>query len=242
MSNTEQLAPRISGGNGYAWYFDDTIGELVPCYGRGTPLDKYRNFGQQPNQRFLINRTLPVGTLFWTTGAGTAVTAASETSLLANAGFAGPSYPGATAGTIPAGTLNQVGKVLWFRAQGTITDTASPATVSDLITFKLGSVIVCGTAAAGTALATMVGSPFPWFFDGMLTVLTTGATGTILGQGRFTYWTTNNKTRVSWAAYQSAASTVDLTAAQAVSLMNTWSATDDSETITCQKLTVGLYS
>jgi hypothetical protein len=233
MANTEQLGPEVGSQGASAWYFDDTIGELVPSIGRN-PADLLRNFGTG-TARFLVNRLVPHGTFMWLSAAGTAVVAATETTLLAGSSIKkGPLYSGLTIGTVPAGYLNQVGKTGFILAQGTIASTGS--TPTNNIKFKLGTNVILATGAIATASVT---GTLPWFFSGefMTTVAGGAGVGNILGQCKFSYFT-GAAVGVEWGGLNSAV-TIDLTAAYAIDLTSTWSSATGSPTMTCQQCIVG---
>jgi hypothetical protein len=234
MALTGQEAPNISSQGGSAWAFDDAIGELVPLAG-AAPADLIRSIGQGSGllpYRFLVNRLLPGGLFAWTSAVGTAVVAASETTLLTGATFLGPKYTGVTAGTFPAGFLNIVGRKISFFAFGTMASTGS--TPTNNIKFKLGTNIVIATGAQTTVSVT---GTLPWGFRGEATVITSGSSGTILGQGEFYYYSTA-PVRVTWSAYNSGAVTLDLTSALAIDLTSTWSSVTGAPTMLCQGLSV----
>ncbi|MFI5461065.1 MAG: hypothetical protein ACHRXM_37130 [Isosphaerales bacterium] len=232
MALTGQEAGQVASQGASAWGFDDAIGELVPLQGT-SPSDLTRSIGQ-PASRFLVNRMVPASTFGWTSAAGTAVTAATETSLLAAAGWKGAAYSGLTAGTFPALFLNRIGKIINFNAWGIVSATAS--TPTNNFKFKLGSNIVVQTGTQTTASVT---GTLPWFYSGWAMVTATGSSGTLLGQGLFTYFTTA-PIIVGWAAYQSGAVTADLTTTLAIDLTSTWSAITGSPSITCQGIVVGV--
>ena len=177
---------------------------------------------------------MPNGTFLWLSAAGTPCVAATETSLMLGATKKGALYTGLTIGTIPAGWLNDVGRTVFFKATGVVASTGN--TPTNNIKFKLGTNVIVSTGAIATASIT---GPLPFFFEGefQCTVAGGAGVGNLLGQGRFTYFTTA-PAAVEWAAYQTAV-TIDLTPAYAIDLTSTWSATTGNPTMTLQQLVVG---
>src|SRR5512144_2304049 len=228
MAESTQGAPYID-GQGNAWYFDSAIGELVPAAGHAA-LDNARSIGTA-SARFLVNRTIPHGTLIYTSAAAAAYgNATAETTIVGTK--KAPGYVGApTAGTLPAAYLNVVGRTTAFRTIGIIANTGTPNLT---LTFKLGTTAIITTGVQATATIT---GTLPFEFSGTFFTVTTGATGTLLGHGAFRYYTTA-PVAVTWSAYTAAAVTVDLTGTLAVDVTATWGTQSSSNTMTGQSTVV----
>ena len=209
MADFGQLAPFIGGL--LRWKTDDTTFDEYPL------ADNAQSIGTQTN-RALVNKYQPEGLVFSTTAAAADVTnTVTETTIVGTK--VGPAYPSApTAGSIPAGALNVVGKSLKFRSIGTI---ASAGTVNLTIKAYAGANALLNSGANNIVAIT---GTLPYIFEGWLTTLTTGASGTVIGQGRFTYYSTAPVV-VQWGVYNSAVVTFDLTAAYALDIKVTWGAT-----------------
>jgi hypothetical protein len=83
--------------------------------------------------------------------------------------------------TYAAGALNTVGRTVRFKQWGVLSDLAlTPGNIT--ISFKLGSVVIVssGAVALTAGLTTAI-----WELDILLTVRSTGASGTVYGTGKF---------------------------------------------------------
>lgn len=119
-----------------------------------------------------------------------------------------------------------VGRTIRCRLSGFISDTGTP-TLN--IKVKLGSVTLAQTTAIALA-GTVTNNVWELVFD--LAVRTVGATGTMIGQGRFWYDNTT-QTGAHWGLPMTAAATIDTTVANSLDVTATWGAADVANTITC---------
>lgn len=180
--------------------------------------DNDHSLGSQ-TKRFLVNEYRPVLSIANWVGGNALASSTAETSLLAGATGKGVG----TVGTIAAGNLNRIGAELRYTAWGVMGNTGTP----DLtIKFKLGSDI---TLTLTGTMATITTSKV-WRLDVVLTVLTTGATGTCRAQATLFYGTTAIA-GVTWNGTDGGAITADFTVAKAIALTGTWSASSSSNTI-----------
>lgn len=154
------------------------------------------------------------------TAATTVVNTAVETTVIA-AGTATPR-------TIPANSL-VVGKTIKFTASGSITTVAAPGTLGTK--FKFGSTILNSTGNF-TLVASMTGSK-TWRYEGEVTCVTTGATGTVATQGVLTISnsTGTGATQVNMA--NAVPVTVNTTIDNIPDLTVTFSVADPAEGIIC---------
>ena len=158
------------------------------------------------SKRVLVGGTggTPPGVLFTAFSGTEQNTFTTRVSLLTGATIKGPG----TAGTVPAGALNQIGRFIKWDIWGYIGNTGTPNFTFDV---ALGSTVVWTTASFASVAITGSGT---WRAQGQLVTVTTGATGTVIGQGSFTYHqTVLLATGISTSI--TAAETVDLTAAKA---------------------------
>lgn len=157
-------------------------------------------------KRLLVNGSggAPAGVLFTAFNGTEKHSFTARASLMTGATLTGPG----TAGTVPAAALNQIGRYIEWDLWGYIGNTATPNFTIDI---ALGSTVVWTTASFASVAITGSGT---WHAFGQLVTVTTGATGTVIGQGSFNYHqTVLLSTGISTAL--TAAVTVDLTAAQA---------------------------
>ena len=113
--------------------------------------------------------------------------------------------------SIPADTL-RAGMVLRIRAQGIATATNSTDTLT--IKVKLGSTVVCATAAVDVANNDV------WVLDTEVTIRTEGASGTLVAAGLAVLGVEGTATA---RADMLASTAVDTTAAITVAVTATWS-------------------
>jgi hypothetical protein len=204
---------------------DDTIGSIVPGPAEGSMSDGMVSLGGATQAgtsgRLLVNRGFPVGVDAVQPAAGTAYNTSIaatnvEGALLGPAAFpASDAQPG---GTLYPGRLNLAGRTLRVRAYGSIANTLTPNLT---IAILLGSTVVATTGVQATA--TITGTTL-WKLDAEITCRTTGATGTLMSSGLFTYFTTAI-TALHWQLTNPTpftAVTADLTVAQALHLQATW--------------------
>lgn len=132
--------------------------------------------------------------------------------------------------TLGAGFFDKAGKSIRLKASGYYsTDAAAAGTLQ--IDFKLG-----GTTVLSTSTNTMPNNAatLMWEVELLLACRAPGGTSTLIGQGRFTWWTnssTSNTTRCMQIT--TSLPNIDTTASQAMSLDATWGTSDADNTITC---------
>lgn len=108
-----------------------------------------------------------------------------------------------------------IGKTIRFTLKGGIETSGTPTL---RIRIKLGSTTILDTTA--TTLAAITGTQL-FEINGELTCRTTGASGTIMGEGRFNYFMTAT-TMTPVSMYLGTAVTVDTTAAQTLDITAEW--------------------
>lgn len=161
------------------------------------------------------------------TMAGTAATVAttrtltnstSETSLL-------PTAIGTY--TLPASYFI-AGKTIYFEAEGYWSTDSSPGTFQ--VKAKLGSTTIVSTAA-NTPTGSISNRRVK--ISGSIETRTTGASGTVIGQGEFLGWTAAT-TNAPWEMVSTSTTTIDTTVSQAFSISGTWGtgSTNNSISIT----------
>lgn len=220
MGVFEQSAPYIGGI--LRWFWDDTTAARYPVADRACSIGK----GGASPYRALINDGLPASKLFWTSAAHADVAnTTDETSIVGTK--VGPNYPGASAaGTIPAGYLNRIGAGVRIVTVGSMTTNGTPN-----LTIKVtAGASVWYTSGAKALVSTPAAMPFRFEFNGF--VVSTGATGTVLGQGHFIY--TPAGVTASCISAVMTAVTTDLTAALALDVTATWGAGDPANLIAGQ--------
>lgn len=176
----------------------------------------------------LVNEDVPVGVIFSAVNGTALASSTAETSLLTGATKYGLTP---TVGTIPASAMNVLGKWLRVTARGVIGDTGTPNLT---LKFLLGTSVALTTGALALVAITGSGS---WELRGDLYVASTGATGTVNGHGKLVY----NQTTLLGTTLDlpnAAAVTVDWTAALAMDIKATWSASSASNTIALTSLLV----
>lgn len=133
--------------------------------------------------------------------------------------------------TLPANFF-VAGKTIKIRALGYHSSTASPDIT---LRFKLGSttVLTTGTISSGNA------TDESWICDACLTCRTTGATGTVIGQGYYDELHGNGSTG---GMVNTAATTIDTTASQAISLTVEWGTANAGNTISCTNLVIEILN
>jgi len=170
------------------------------------------------SKRVLFNGNgAPAGVLFTAFNGTELASFTTRASMMTGATLTGSG----TAGTVPAGALNQIGRYIEWDLWGYIGNTATPNFTFDI---ALGSTVVWTTASFASVAITGSGT---WHASGQLVTVTTGATGTVIGQGSFVYHqTVLLATGISTAL--TAAVTVDLTAAKVFSINATCGASSSS--------------
>ncbi len=131
--------------------------------------------------------------------------------------------------TLPVNFLAAAKRVI-VHAEGYITNLTTP-TIN--IVLKFGSTSILATGAQ--TMSAITGTR-RWVFDGTVTCRTAGGSGTVIGQGEFRYYTLAT-TMVGVDVVNTATTTVDTTATQALDLMATWGTASASNSITCTNAT-----
>lgn len=234
---TPYLAQQSSG-----WLFDSNQYDLVPA--TTGPQDLIRGIGRQAGSGAVINRAfvnqlLPVGLAFVQTVSGTETntftTRVAISGTLVNANNIGDVAAATqTAGTFTAGALSLVGRTLRVHASGTLGSTSTPNLTIDV---ALGSNILATSGALAMATAT---SPAPWILDVQATVQTAGSSGVIISEGLFSYSTSSGVVVLPWTMGNSTRGTglsIDLTAAQLISINATCGTSNSSNRIICNVFT-----
>lgn len=134
--------------------------------------------------------------------------------------------------TFPANSLF-VGRTIRLQLYGLLSTAAVPGTLR--IQVKLGSTTILDTAAQ-TVASTL--SDFVWKIDAMITVRTTGATGTVMGQSAFEFQASSLAALLAWAMTNTAAVTVDTTVSNALDVTATWGTVSAANNIRCTNCTV----
>ncbi len=138
--------------------------------------------------------------------------------------------------TLPINFLT-AGKTVRVRAKGHFsTDAISPATLN--IRLRLGGVAGTVIVATGDKTPAAACTSEFWEVDIDLTCRTIGATGTVMAAGNFYHGDDSTNILYEWEMVNTAAVTVDTTAALAVSLSADWGGTDADDTLTCTLLTL----
>ena len=164
---------------------------------------------------------IPVGsgTVFVQTASSTVANTITETTLVTT---------GAGSVILPAGFF-VAGRTINFKMYGTI---ASVLTPTLRIKAKLGAVVVIDTTAA--TLLTITGTNL-FTTEGKITCRTTGATGTVFGQGLALYYT-GVSGLAGISSPNTATSTIDTTVAQTLDITVQWGTASASNTITSTNL------
>lgn len=210
----------LSGSNRYGRL---SLGQRSGSTGDG---DFWYDDTQQALQGYIGKAATPLEQTFSTcpftaTASATVANTTTETSILGT---------GVGTKTLPANFF-VAGKTLRVVVKGHIADTGTPTL---RIRCKLGSTTIVDTGAQ-TLLAITGTRGFEAEF--LLTCRTTGASGTVFGQGDFQY----NSAAVTGNvidAPNTAATTVDTTASQAVDVTATWGTASASNTITGTNVTI----
>lgn len=167
----------------------------------------------------LSSNSFPVPSTMFTATADAAVSnTVTETTILGT---------GVGTKTIEANML-RVGMTFRITVLGYVADTGTPTL---RIRWKLGSTTIADTGAVALSANLSGNEMFTATFT--FTCRTLGATGTVMGQGRFIYHTTTgSSTDVPINVVNTAATTIDTTAAQAVDVTAEWGTADAANTIT----------
>lgn len=158
------------------------------------------------------------GVLFTQTQTVTVANTVSETALTGT---------GTGTLTLPANFF-AAGKTIKIRALGYHSSTASP---NITIRVKLGSTTILTTGA----IASGNGSDDAWVCDAFFTCRTTGGTGTVIGQG---YYEEVHGNGNRGGMVNTATTTIDTTASQAISITVEWGTADAGNTISCTNVLI----
>jgi hypothetical protein len=129
--------------------------------------------------------------------------------------------------TLPANFF-AAGKTIKIRALGYHSSTGSP---NITIRVKLGSTTILTTGA----ITSGNGSDDAWVCDAFFTCRTTGGTGTVIGQG---YYEEVHGTGNRGGMVNTATTTIDTTASQAISITVEWGTADAGNTISCTNVLI----
>ena len=162
-----------------------------------------------------------VGCIFSQTADVTIASTTTETTIIGS---------GVGTVTLPANFFT-VGKTLRIRAIGYFSDTGTP---NITINVKLGATTIITTGAV--ALAGTISNNY-WEVSSVLTCRTTGATGTIMGQGKFMY-DESTHAGTTLGMVDTSADTIDTTASLDVNVTQTWGSSSASNTFTCTNFIV----
>jgi hypothetical protein len=220
---------------------DDTIGALIPGPGMSDAQISLGGFTPAATDgRMLTNFGIPLVADAYQRAAGTAYNTSVAATNVEGA-LSGPTvYPLSLAtapGTLAAGRLNLLGRTLWVRGWGQMTNTATPTLAMAVV---LGSTVIATTGVQTTVAIT--GTTL-WRFEAEITTRVVGASGTLFGSGTFTYWSTGPTVGVLWQVANPTpftAVTLDLTAAYALHLQATWGTSSGSNNLTVHQLAAGL--
>lgn len=173
-----------------------------------------------PAFRSMVTADLPtsaVRTLFAQTNDVTVGNTASETTIKASSGVG--------SATITANSLSQ-GSVIRVKASGHISDGGG---IGLTVKLKLGGTTIATATLAGGGVSNV-----GWTMEGLVTVRTTGATGTVVGGGVFVWSSASGNEHF----VKTTTTTIDTTAALEVDTSVTWGSAAAANTITCQQYSI----
>lgn len=134
--------------------------------------------------------------------------------------------------TLIGGALT-VGDVIRVRAQGYHSTKASAAgTLTLRVHFGATEIVATAAVTVTNALSNR-----GWSLETDITIRSTGATGTVFGQGLVRVFTSNSAASF-WEMVETATTTVDFTADPAISVTAQWGTADTDNTITCTGLVI----
>lgn len=161
-------------------------------------------------------------TIFTATATGTIANSTTETEI---------SSTGVGTKTLPAAFFI-AGKTVRVSARGYFSTQATPVTLQ--LKVKLGSTVVLDTGVQTPITTTNHG----WAVEGLITCRTTGASGTVFSQGS-AHLSSTAILEAAWDMENTATTTIDTTATQAVSLTAQWGAgVAAADTINCSNFVV----
>lgn len=167
-----------------------------------------------------IKQTL-AGVVFTSTATATVANSTAATSIIGS---------GVGNSTLPA-SFFVPGKTVRVTVKGIISITGTPNLT---ILLKLGSTTICSTGVVAMG-GTVSNNAFEMVVD--ITNRSVGVTGTVMGNGVFTYQK-STLIPASHGLVNTAATTIDTTSAQALTVTAEWSAADPANTISGQICTI----
>lgn len=132
--------------------------------------------------------------------------------------------------TLEANFLN-TGRKIRVKASGFYSNTGTPTL---RLKVKFGSVVILDTTAFTTSSGAANNQ---WDLEGIITVRTSGATGTVIGQGTVSFNTSGTAAQIVQMV-NTATIVVDTTVSTAVTVTAQWGTASSSNTITCTDLTL----
>lgn len=139
---------------------------------------------------------------------------------------------GVGSATIPASRM-RAGSTYRIRVLGYYSTASSPGTLR--LRVKLGSTTVLDTTAK-TAHGSASSAQFE--VEGTITCRTTGASGTVMGQGRALFPQTNNFTDGCWTMTNTATTTINTTSSQTIDVTAEWGTADAGNSISGAVVTI----
>jgi len=168
---------------------------------------------------------LSIGSIFTQTADAAVANTVTETSILGT---------GSGTKTVAAGAINTIGRTLRIQVRGMISVNVGSPTLT--VRFKVqGVTISTGVIAVNAA------SNNAFSIDELVTVRTTGASGTFASNGEFSYQDTSNGSP-SVGLLQPGTSTTDLTTSKTIDITVQWSAANAASTLTSQVATIEILN
>jgi hypothetical protein len=202
----------------------DSVGHqvLASVAGSTTESSFWSDSTQKALQTYVagIEQTLS-GTIFTQTNTVTVANTVTETALTGT---------GVGTLTLPANFFT-IGKSLNLVVRGFMSDTGTPTL---RIRVKLGSTTI-GDTGAVALVGTINNEVFEVSYS--LTCRTTGATGTVIGQGHFEFDNSTNSGLFEGMP-STGTTTIDTTATQAISVTAEWGTADPADTISATNCTI----
>jgi hypothetical protein len=161
------------------------------------------------------------GVIFTQTATGTVANTTTETSFVST---------GVGTLTLPANFF-VAGKTIRVKGYGFHTTSGTPTL---RVKLKIGSTIVLDTGVQTSTAASNDG----FTFEGLVTCRTTGATGTVFGQGYYIEKLTSPGAVNNFAWTNTATTTIDTTASSLIDVTVQWGTANASNTISLTNLTV----
>ena len=205
----------------------------TPTYGNYDTSIKRKSAGKVSASTGLVDDTgqfssingLSIGSIFTQTADATVANTVTETSILGT---------GSGTKTVAAGAINTIGRTLRIQVRGMISVNVGSPTLT--VRFKIqGVTISTGVIAVNAA------SSNAFSIDELVTVRTTGASGTFASNGEFSYQDTSNGSP-SVGLLQPGTSTTDLTTSKTIDITVQWSAANAASTLTSQVATIEILN